>query len=247
MHRFFIPTPAGYRVGQVLELPDEQAHQVRGVLRMRPGDRILVLDNLGQQYELALTRVERRSVVGEIERQAAVIAEPTVRLTLYQAWLKRDKFEWVLQKGTELGVSHFVPVATRRSVVQDTTVKPNKLTRWYKILTEAAEQCGRGRIPTLGNPLTFNDALADAAGSDLALLPWEAAAGRTMAQAVAERPSPGSAALFIGPEGGFAADEVALAERSGVLPVTLGPRILRAETAALASATLVLHELGQLQ
>lgn len=248
MHRFFIPQAHGYNVGQTLVLPEEPAHQVRHVLRMRPDDQILVLDNQGRQYTVTLEKVTRDVVFGEVTAQAAASGEPSVHLTLYQAWLKRDNFEWILQKGTELGVARFVPVVTRRSVIRETAVKPNKLSRWQRIITEAAEQCGRARLPELAEPLTLEDAFAQAQRS-LAFIPWEEAQSGSVRQALAtaSAASAPEIALFIGPEGGFDPEEVAAAQENGIRPVTLGPRVLRSETAAIVAAALFLYELGQLE
>jgi 16S rRNA (uracil1498-N3)-methyltransferase len=126
-------------------------------------------------------------------------------------------------------------------IAEDDRIKANKLARWERIITEAAEQSHRGRLPELDAPISFEQALADAASADVALIPWEKETARTLRDVL-----PGTAAavaLFIGPEGGFEDGEIELAQRHGVQPITLGPRILRAETAAAAAALLVLYEL----
>ncbi|MCB8922900.1 MAG: 16S rRNA (uracil(1498)-N(3))-methyltransferase [Ardenticatenaceae bacterium] len=233
MHRFFVNPQ--FISETAVTFPPEQAHQIRSVLRMAPGAGVVVLDNAGWEYDVTLTAVTKQQVMGEITARRTAVAEPATHLTLYQAMLKRDNFEWVLQKGTEIGVSRFVPVVTARSVV--TTVKPNKLERWQRIITEAAEQSRRGRIPELAAPLPLAEAIA-ACTTEAKLMPWEEAGDVTIAQALAGRPR--SVALFIGPEGGFDVTEVV----GGVTAVTLGPRILRAETAAIVAAALTLHTLG---
>src|SRR5690606_11864150 len=103
--------------GDRVRLPADIAHQIRNVLRLRPGTAVLILDNSGSEYEVLLRQVDRQQVVGEAVAKRPSPNEPTVQLTLYQALMKRDKFEWVLQKGTEIGVSHFVPLVTQRSLV----------------------------------------------------------------------------------------------------------------------------------
>ncbi len=235
MHRFFVDPQ--FITETAVSFPPEQAHQIRTVLRMAPSAGVVVLDNAGWEYDVTLTAVTKQQVTGDITARRAAAGEPTTHLTLYQAMLKRDNFEWVLQKGTEIGVSRFVPLITARTVV--TAVKPNKLARWQRILTEAAEQCRRGRIPELAAPLPLPEAIA-ACNAEAMLMPWEEAVSTTMGSALAGKPR--SVALFIGPEGGFTAEEVD--ER--VTAVTLGPRILRAETAAIVAATLTLQTLGDL-
>lgn len=241
MHRFFVDDIRG----DTVHFSQDQAHQLRRVLRHEPGDRVLVLDNVGYAYEVELTTLARQWATGEIREKRPAAGEPTVHLTLYQALLKRDNFEWVLQKGTELGVSRFVPVFTRHSVI--TAVKPNKLARWCRVLAEAAEQCERGLIPRLAEPVEWDAALAEM-DADLRLLPWaDESVDISLAAALAgceERP--GRVALCIGPEGGWAPEEVDAGRAAGLQPVTLGPRILRAETAAIVATTLTMHQLGEL-
>jgi 16S rRNA (uracil1498-N3)-methyltransferase len=242
MHRFFVDDIRG----DTVHFSKDQAHQLRRVLRCEPGDRVLALDNVGYAYEVELTTLARKWAAGQIRAKRPAGGEPTVHLTLYQALLKRDNFEWVLQKGTELGVSRFVPVFTRHSVI--TAVKPNKIARWRRVLTEAAEQSERSLIPRLAEPLEWEAALA-AMDADLCLMPYaDASADVSLAAALAgcaERP--GRVALCIGPEGGWSPEEVEAGRAAGLQTVTLGPRILRAETAAVVAATLTMHQLGELE
>lgn len=240
MHRFFV-APECF-AGERVVLPEQIAHQIRSVLRLRPGAAIVVLDNTGWEYEVLLRQVDRQHVVGEAVAKRLCPNEPSVQLTLYQALMKRDKFEWVLQKGTEIGVSHFVPLVTQRSLVQDVDIKEGKQLRWEKIITEAAEQSRRGCIPALHPPQALAEALA-AQSAQPGLIAWEEAEGLTIRDALGGGERPSHISLFIGPEGGFAAEEVEAARAAGLKAITLGKRILRAETAALVAAALVLHEL----
>ncbi|MDX1412690.1 MAG: 16S rRNA (uracil(1498)-N(3))-methyltransferase [Candidatus Promineifilaceae bacterium] len=250
LHRFFV-APDQIQ-NECVRLSGGQAHQICKVLRLSKGDHILVLDNRGWQYELVLTEIESSRVVGTVLLKQLSPTEPTVHITLYQSLLKRDNFEWVLQKGTELGITSFVPILTQRTVVRQNSLRENKLTRWQRILSEAAEQSGRGQIPKLAQPVTFQAALQEAS-SDFSIIPWENERANHIAAAFARaKPFAGQSdipriSLLIGPEGGFSSDEIDQALTSGITPVTLGPRILRAETAAIVAATLVLHELGELK
>lgn len=195
MHRFFV-VPDCF-VGDRVVLPENIAHQIRNVLRLRAGAAIMVLDNTGWEYEVLLRQVDRQQVVGEAVAKRPSPNEPSVQLTLYQALMKRDKFEWVLQKGTEIGVTHFVPLVTQRSLVQDVDIKEGKQLRWEKILTEAAEQSRRGCIPTLHLPQTLAEALA-ARTAQPGLIAWEAAEGLTIREVLSggngRRASPSSLA-----------------------------------------------------
>ena len=243
MHRFFVDP--NYFSGERITLPPAIAHQIRNVLRLRVGSAILVLDNSGAEYEVLLRQVDRQQVIGEAVAKRPSPNEPTVQLTLYQALMKRDKFEWVLQKGTEIGVSAFVPLVTQRSLVQDVDLKANKQARWHKIITEAAEQSRRGRIPELHPPQTLVQAL-ESHPAQPGLIAWEEEDSLRLRGALVEGERPSHISLFIGPEGGFATEEVEAAQAAGIQAITLGKRILRAETAALVAAALVLYELDQM-
>lgn len=273
MHRFFI-AKEDIADGQV-RLSKEHAHQIRDVLRMCVGRQIVVLDNNGSEYDVTLTTVDRQSVVGCITETRQATGEPTIQLAMFQAMLSRDKFEWVLQKCTEVGVTHFVPVVTQRTLVRKTAVKADKLIRWQRIITEAAEQSGRGRIPVIYEPVMFEqvitkrnqisntktcpersrrnqkcgdtDLQSPEVEFDCRLIAVPSCDARNLHQALTTGgKKPTRIALFIGPEGGFAEDEVRVARDDGVVPVSLGPRTLRTETAAVVASTLILYELGQM-
>ena len=245
-HRFFIPPD--WLTPPLVSLRDETAYQIKAVLRLQAGDDIIVLDNSGFEWGVRLTEVSRDVVRGRIVGQQPVQGEPGVQLTLYQGTLKAQKFEWVLQKGTELGVSRFVPTLCQRSVVSRAEDLDHKQVRWQRIIQEAAEQSGRGKLPVLEMalplPAAIEQASQAAAAGSLLLMPWEEAEGPPL-KAVLAGVQAKSVALFIGPEGGFTAAEAAIAQAAGVQLVKLGPRILRAETAGLAVCATVLYELGE--
>lgn len=249
-HRFFV-APGCFRGTQVT-IAGPQAHQIARVLRLRPGDKIVVLDDSGWQAEVELTALSAEAVVGLVLRRTLVRSEPYTKLTLFQALLKGDKFEFVLQKGTELGVSGFVPMVTDRCIVANLgEADGHKFSRWQRVIREAAEQSGRGKLPMLHPVLLFPQACERVRG--LALIPWEEEKGAGLRQVLREHfpPQPGSqrpfsVSVFIGPEGGFTPAEITTARSYGILPVSLGRRVLRAETAAIATAAAVLYEAGEL-
>jgi 16S rRNA (uracil1498-N3)-methyltransferase len=245
MHHFFLP-PTSIQ-GSLVTFPSEIARQIQAVLRLRAGQRVLVLDNLGSEFEVELSEVERGGVSGSVMAQRLAGGEPPVQLALYLCLAQREKFEWMLQKCTEVGACEFIPVISSRSLVQERV--EGKQERWERILREAAEQSHRGRVPVLRPALRYEAALAEAARHPMRLIPWEQE--DTLDLRTALRPTggitgirPTSAAVLIGPEGGFSEAEVAAARAAGFLPITLGPRILRMETAAVVAAALVLHELS---
>lgn len=242
IHRFFVASKCISASSVVLG--NDTAHQISTVLRMRPEDEIDVLDNSGQVYRVKLTAVNRTKVTGQIITRQLADTEPAVQLTLYQGTLKAQKFEWVLQKGTELGVSRFVPTLCQRSVAQNREALLKKRIRWQTIIREAAEQSRRGRLPILARPTLFSEALTESITLPLTLMPWEEPGQISLNTALAEAGFVSKIGIFIGPEGGFSPDEAALAHQYGARVITLGPRILRAETAGLAICAAILYALG---
>lgn len=240
-HRFFL-TGVSAQPDRAIDLTP-LAHQLRNVLRMTPGSMITVLDDSGAAYATRIELLDARQATGRVLAQEPVNSEPETELTLYQCVLKRERFEWVLQKCTELGVSRFVPVISSRAVVRPAARLLPRYERWRAIVREAAEQSGRGRLPLLDPPLNWEQAVLHAAG--LRLLPWEEA--RQTAAGIGDLGAGAAAvSLLIGPEGGVSRAEATAAIESGWRTVSLGPRILRAETAAVAATTIVLHRAGAL-
>ncbi len=237
--RFFVQETLGAATNVQI---DQLAQQMALVLRMRPGDELILLDGSGLEFHCRLLTVSHHSAGVAVLASRPCLAEPRRQLSLLQCSLKQDKFEWVLQKGTELGVSRFVPVISQRSIVRPAAALLKKYARWEAILREAAEQCGRARIPTLATPLEWRAAVAST--QTLRLLPWEGAqSGSSLRQVLQENQlSGGDLSILIGPEGGVSEQEAQAALANGWQLVTLGPRILRAETAALAAAAIVLSE-----
>jgi 16S rRNA (uracil1498-N3)-methyltransferase len=244
MHRFFVPK----QVFQTdpLVLPPEVAKQITTVLHLKLGERVVLLDNQGSELEVELVTLGSKVALGKIVTTGPAPADPTPQVTLYLTLTQREKFEWALQKCTEAGVSAVMPVITSRSLTQSATEALAKYERWRKILQEAAEQSNRGRIPTLLEPLRFGQALAHARQNmELNLIAWEKENVTTLKQALAQQPAPVKIGVFIGPEGGFSSAEIELACQVGAVPVTLGRRILRMETAAVVAVALILFQLEE--
>lgn len=242
MHRFFIPPE--WLVEDGVTIRGGQAHQIAHVLRLKPGDRFVVLDSTGFEYEAVLLDITRDRVRGRVEGRRRCETEPALSVSLYQALLKGDRLETVLQKCTELGVSEFILFESARCVAR--SPRPLRLERWRAIVTEAAEQSRRGKVPALQGVIRFDEACGRITGA--AIMPWEGEGCRGIKEALQMiRPSVGGKiAVFIGPEGGFAEAEVELARSKGIQPVSLGKRILRAETASMAVVSAVLYEFGEM-
>jgi 16S rRNA (uracil1498-N3)-methyltransferase len=244
MHRFFV-APELLK-DAIIQLPEKLAHQVRDVLHLAVGEQLLLLDNSGDEVLCIVTKSGRREVEVELVERRAGKPESPVRIILCQGLLKSARFEWILEKGTELGVAVFAPILCRRSASGLEDAGAGKLQRWQRILQEAAEQCGRARIPELRPIRPFAQALNDIPADALALIPWEEEHTHSLRDALrsVEREEKAlTIVLFIGPEGGLLTEEVTQAQQLGVQAVTLGRRILRAETAALATVANVMYEL----
>lgn len=246
IQRFFIADD--YIQGENVALPAHVQEQMRRVLRLKDGDRVIVLDSRGMEYLLNLEQDAEGNFNGKVLSTQENTAEPRTSLTMYIALTQREKFEWVLQKGTEIGMAVFQPFVCERSLVQDNKGFGKKQTRWEKILREAAEQCGRGRVPLLKPPLDLKNALSKAEKEhDLNLAAWVGEEQIGLQAALRDFSVGGSLGLFIGPEGGFSEAEIARMRLSGLRTFSLGARVLRMETAAMLAPALVLYQLGEMQ
>lgn len=241
MPKFFV-TPQDI-VGKKITLTGENEKHIKTVLRAREGEEITVCDGEGTDYQCRILSLER-GVVTEVLSSAPCDMEPETKITLYQGLPKADKMEWIIQKCVELGIERIVPVSTERAIVKLDKKEGKKLERWQKIAEAAAKQSGRGIIPQMGESvLSFKEAVAEAAKLDGVLIPYEKEEERGIRQFV-QGFSGKTVGVFIGPEGGFAPEEIQLAQEAGILPVTLGKRILRTETAGMTTVALLLYELG---
>jgi 16S rRNA (uracil1498-N3)-methyltransferase len=247
MTRFFIPSEQIQ--GNSIILKGSDRHHLLNVLRREVGSKITVLNGRGAEYEAVIREIGPDFVTGEIVATITRATEPQSKIRLVQSLPKADKFELLLQKNTEVGVSFFQPVFTERSTIKlepGTVLKKEE--RWRKIISEAAEQSGRKIIPELEPVRSWNQVMATLSERPgLVLIPWEGEREASLKK-VLEGTSgiPEMITIFIGPEGGFSQAEVNQARDKGAVPVTLGSRILRTETAGLVVATAILYHYGDL-
>ena len=210
---------------------DDAAHITR-VLRMKPGERVTACDEAGVEYETVVLSLGSEVVLDVLNKRQSE-NEPPYKAVVFQALVKGDRFDTVLQKSTELGAFEIVPVITSRCTVKLTESDYGKKTeRWQRIVYEAAKQCGRGMIPKVKNPVKFSDAVKMAADADLSLFCYEGEGTAPLPEITEQCKDPQSVAVMIGPEGGFEAEEAELAKSVGMKMTGLGKRILRTETAA---------------
>lgn len=242
MPRFFVTQPL--TVGAETVLTGAAARHIAGALRMTPGEALTLCDGQGTDYACTLTAAERERVTLAVDAAAPNRAEPTLAVTLYMGLPKGDKLEWVIQKAVELGVTAVVPVMTARSIARvEGKDAAKKQERWQRIADEAAGQSGRGICPRVELPLRWKEALPRLA-EETTLLCYEGG-GQPLGELVA--PETRTVSLVIGPEGGFDPGEVAEVTAAGGRIATLGPRILRCETAPLAALTVLMERTGNLR
>lgn len=239
--RIFI-RPEDISKREKIRLAADKSHYLISVMRCREGDPVSILDGAGKAYEAVIAEISGKKVFATITSEIPIDSESPLNLVLCQGILKGEKMDLVIQKATELGVKEIVPLITERVVVRET----RKTKRWLKIAEETVEQCGRAVIPAFHEPVSFRNFLKDIGPGVNGFIFWEEG-GFPLNEAI-RKISPISVSLplyiIIGPEGGFSAAEVKAAEDNGLIRTTLGKRILRAETAAIASVALVEHLIG---
>ena len=241
MHRFFAQDAAER---EILSLDENESRHARSVLRVREGEAAELLDGQGRRFAAQIGSVENGRVL--VRRLAELPGnEPGICVTLYPGLPKADKLDFVVQKAVELGAARVVPVEMARSVARISGDGAKKRERLERIAREAAKQCGRGCVPEVLAPLAWKDALLDMRARELLLVPWEEAGmeGQRLQQVFAAHAAARDIGILIGPEGGISAEEI---EQSGGERVTLGPRILRTETASVAALSVVMSLWGDI-
>jgi 16S rRNA (uracil1498-N3)-methyltransferase len=243
MYRFFI------KPEQILEesayITGSDVNHIKNVLRMKPGEQILVSDGESRDYLCEITELTDTQIKARIVDIEGENRELGTRLYLFQGLPKGDKMELIIQKAVELGVYQVIPVETKRSVVKlDAKKAKNKVARWNAIAESAAKQSKRQIIPKVGDVCTFKEALAYAKGLDMAVIPYEEAKDMQYTKQVLAKVKAGmDVGIFIGPEGGFSEGEIEAATAQDVVPITLGKRILRTETAGLMILSVLMYQL----
>ena len=241
MHRFYLPSKAWNAHSPVLE--EDESHHVLNVLRFGVGDHITVFDGDGSEARGDIVAVEAGKVtlrIGpKLESQPLGCA-----LTLAQAIPKGKQMDFIVQKATELGAARIAPLFSARTIVQlDVKDAEKKRDKWQEIAIEACKQCGQNRLPEIAVPLSPKTFFEKQEPSELMLIASLQPDARRIKNVLADHPNPRSVCVFVGPEGDFTPAELALAKSMGCRPITLGPIILRAETAALYCLSVLAHEL----
>ena len=240
MYRFFAPEEnLGNRE---ICLTGDDVNHIKNVLRMPPGEEVMVSFGKGMDYHCRIRTLEKDCFWLDVLEEVPAVTELPVKIVLFQALPKKDKMEWIIQKAVELGAAEIVPVSSRRCVVRlDDKKKEKKLARWQTIAEAAAKQSGRGKIPEIHTVLSFSQALSYAEELDTVLIPYELSDNMAESVEVMKKAAEGrSIGIFIGPEGGFERSEVEAAMEAGAAPVSLGKRILRTETAGMTALSVLM-------
>ena len=239
MRRFFADTSSDNVI-----ISGTDAHHITDVLRLKEGEKIICCGGDGFDCITVLTSVSNDKVCGEITDRTPSTAEPPVKVRLFQGMPKGDKFEYIIQKTVELGISEIVPVETKRSIVKISPAKAKaKTERWNKIAESAAKQSGRGLIPVVTEPMNFKKVTQLFNDCDLPIVAYELESKTSLKEVLLKNTFAKTVNIFIGPEGGIDDSEIDALKKSGALSVTLGPRILRTETAPLAVLSNIIYQL----
>lgn len=234
MTRLFCDFPLA--IGENIELQKDAARHIM-VLRLSAGDTLTLFNGLGGEYQARITRIDRQRVTTEIVSHSSREAELPYRITLAQGIPEATKMDWIIEKAVELGVSDIIPLAAQRSVVRLNNDRAEKrLSRWQAIAISAAQQCGRNRLPHIASPVGTGEYLRQTTPSPRIL--FSPRATETLSE-WARHQKPQNITLLIGPEGGFSPEEENMAEQQGVTFLSMGPRILRTETAGLAAVAAI--------
>jgi 16S rRNA (uracil1498-N3)-methyltransferase len=238
--------PAALAGQSQLMLPEGASTHIARVLRLRAGAALTLFDGRGGEFEATILAIEKRGVRVQLGAHHAIEREASVAVTLLQSVIRAERMDFIVQKATELGVAAILPVQSRHGVVRlDDSGVERRQRHWQAVAIGACEQCGRNRIPDLPAPVSFESACTRTADAQVRVL-LDPGGTRSLAQAL-QFPAPiplANVSVLIGPEGGFAEDEIALARDHGFQICGLGPRVLRAETAPIAALTVIQALLG---
>lgn len=244
MPRFYIPHP--HLEDQCLTVKGQEVRHIRKVLRLREGDEITLFDGSGQTYQGKIIEDRPTSLVVKVEAIFCSKSDSPLEITLAQSLLKGEKMDYLIQKATELGIREIIPFFSSRSIpLLEKSKKSEKRHRWEKIAIEASKQCGRGYLPRIAPLCDFSEMLSMAPDESIRFILYEGK-GKRLKEVLKEFKDPQKIFSVIGPEGGFNEEEIEQCKKKGFIPIYLGERILRAETASLCFLSILQYELGDI-
>lgn len=247
MQRFFVEPYQIDEEAHLIHITGTDVNHIRNVLRMKIGEELWISDGAEAEYNCTIEELSPEEVTLHIIYKQQPDYELPNKIHLFQGLPKGDKMEFIIQKAVELGAAEIIPVENKRCVVKlDSKKADKKVQRWQQISESAAKQSKRMRVPEVHSVMTWKAALAYAATMDVLLIPYELAKGIGETRSILQAIRPGqSIAIFIGPEGGFAEEEVEEAMKAGARAITLGRRILRTETAGMTALSILMFQLEQ--
>lgn len=244
MHRFFVESNQISNKEIIIQGTD--VNHIKNVLRLRIGEKIQISNGQGETFYCIIQLINDKNIITDIIEQNTNNSELKTKIYLFQGLPKKDKFELIIQKAVELGVYEIVPVITARTIVKlDEKKEQKKGNRWDSIAESAAKQANRGIIPFVSTPLSFKEAIKYASKLDMNLVPYEMATDISKSRHIINNINCSSIGVFIGPEGGFEEEEIQMAIDQGIIPITLGKRILRTETAGIAVMSLLMFNIEE--
>lgn len=244
MYQFFVK-PEQIN-GKDITITGSDVNHIKNVLRMKTGEEIAVSNGVdGKEYRCEITEIGEDTIQCHLRFVKEDGVELPSKVYLFQGLPKADKMELIIQKAVELGVYEIIPVATKRAVVKlDEKKAKVKIARWQGISEAAAKQSKRRVVPKIKEVMTFHEAVSYAKAMDVKMIPYELAEGMQATKSLIDGLLPGQEiAVFIGPEGGFEEGEIEEAQRNGIIPITLGRRILRTETAGFTVLSWIMYHL----
>ena len=248
MHKFFVESCNINDDGIVIVGQDVK--HIKNVLRMTKNDVVIACDNQGMEYNCSIKEINNDNVVLTLISKNISQNEPKTKVTLYQGIPKGEKMEFIIQKAVELGINSIIPVTTTRTVVKiNKESEQKKIARWNRIAMEASKQSGRDYIPEVKKPIFFEDIQKFSSGNSINIIPYEKECKKGLKDLFScyNINSINTINILIGPEGGFSEEEIEKAKFLGFDSISLGRRILRTETAAITTLSIIMYEMGELQ
>lgn len=247
MNRFFVE-PSEIYDNYIVIKDKEDINHIAKVLRLENDNNIIICDGFGNDYNVEIEKIEKSNIIVRIIGKAKNKCQPNIETFLFQGIPKSSKMELVIQKAVELGITKIFPIITERTIVKFDNKRSidKKVERWQRVAREACKQCNRGIIPEVNVPIYFKDAVDFAKKLDLVILPYVKEESRSLKKVFNDSREIKNAGIIIGPEGGFTEKESATALINGFEVVTLGPRILRTETAGFTVLSILMYEIGDI-
>ncbi|RBP45490.1 16S rRNA (uracil(1498)-N(3))-methyltransferase [Garciella nitratireducens] len=249
MHRFFVNPRQVDEKNKIIEILGDDVKHISKVLRLKEGQEVEICDGKRMEYYVVITKIKKDKIYTSIKEMHLSHREPNIQVILYQGLPKSTKMDLIIQKCTELGIYSIIPIQTDRTVIkiENSKLEKKKIERWQRICYEAAKQSKRGKVPHITEIKEWKEIWEHMEENDLNIIAYENEKSKGLKQLLKEIKKPiKKIGILIGPEGGFTDQEIQEAQNKGIISISLGPRILRTETAGFATVTMLMYALGDL-